>query len=77
MSSSPSDKAFVCKTNIGSLILPEDSMSFGKPERSRIPDFKGKGKKLLKRAGVKQARLDWRKKGEDAPKKRRYHKYYN
>jgi hypothetical protein len=52
-------------------------MSFGKPERSRIPDFKGKSKKMLKLRAVKQSRLDWKRKKEDAPTKRRYHKYYN
>lgn len=32
---------------------------------------------MLKRRAIKQSRLDWRRKGEDAPKKRRYHVYYN
>ena len=52
-------------------------MSFGKPERSTIPEIKGKGKKMLKKRAVKQSRLNWRTKEEDAPKKRQYHKYYN
>ena len=52
-------------------------MSFGKPERCKIKDFGPKSKKLLKKKGVKQFRLNWKRKGEDAPKKRQYHIYYN
>lgn len=64
---------------MGSTPIPATNlfMSFGKPERCRIEDFGPKSKKMLKKRAVKQARLDWRRKGEEAPKKRRYHIYYN